>query len=316
MTVLLETKELLISVYKKFEKLARPAAKFLLALVVLARLSTYLDRFGAAGGQADLLGRASTSAAISAIAAFVPGSWFALLLVLLIGARLFFVSMEAALVAFIFLLVLYLMFVRIYPQYAYFAILVPLMFSFKLGYVLPIFAGLFIGPAAILSIGAGVMAYFMAGELPGMVQIQSAELFDLPGTLLAMYRYAMEAASANVGMILSIVVFALVVVVVYMVSKLQRDLVFYIAIAAGALVNMIGFIVGSIVLKADISIGGALFGSILAALLVAAAQFFRFSLDYQKAEKVQFEDDDYYYYVKAIPKIKVAKAKREIKTIQ
>ena len=28
-------------------------------------------------------------------------------------------------------------------------------------------------------------------------------------------------------------------------------------------------------------------------------------MDYTRTEKVQFEDDDYYYYVKAVPKIKV-----------
>ena len=38
-------------------------------------------------------------------------------------------------------------------------------------------------------------------------------------------------------------------------------------------------------------------------------------LDYTRVEKVQFEDDDYYYYVTAIPKIKLTKEEEEIKTI-
>ena len=35
-------------------------------------------------------------------------------------------------------------------------------------------------------------------------------------------------------------------------------------------------------------------------------QFFRMSLDYTGVRKLQFEDDEYYYYVKAVPKLKVA----------
>ena len=43
-------------------------------------------------------------------------------------------------------------------------------------------------------------------------------------------------------------------------------------------------------------------------------QFFLHSVDYTKAEKVQFEDDDYYYYVKAVPKIKVNLPKKKVRT--
>ena len=35
-------------------------------------------------------------------------------------------------------------------------------------------------------------------------------------------------------------------------------------------------------------------------------QFFFFSLDYSRTERLQFEDDEYYYYVKAIPKAMVS----------
>ena len=35
-------------------------------------------------------------------------------------------------------------------------------------------------------------------------------------------------------------------------------------------------------------------------------QFLFMNLDYARTERVQFEDDDYYYYVKAVPKKTVA----------
>ena len=33
--------------------------------------------------------------------------------------------------------------------------------------------------------------------------------------------------------------------------------------------------------------------------------FFAFAVDYTRTEYLQYEDDDYYYYVKAVPKIAV-----------
>ena len=39
-------------------------------------------------------------------------------------------------------------------------------------------------------------------------------------------------------------------------------------------------------------------------------------LDYGRIEKVQFEDDDYYYYVTAVPKIRLAEEEKEIKKIE
>ena len=40
-----------------------------------------------------------------------------------------------------------------------------------------------------------------------------------------------------------------------------------------------------------------------------------FAVDYTRTEYLQYEDDDYYYYVKAVPKALVATSERSIKKI-
>ena len=40
-----------------------------------------------------------------------------------------------------------------------------------------------------------------------------------------------------------------------------------------------------------------------------------FALDYKRTEYVQYEDDEYYYYVKAVPKINVAGEDVKVKQI-
>ena len=44
-------------------------------------------------------------------------------------------------------------------------------------------------------------------------------------------------------------------------------------------------------------------------------QFFRCIIDYTGVEYVEFEDDDYYYYVKAVPKASVTIPEKTVKRI-
>ena len=54
---------------------------------------------------------------------------------------------------------------------------------------------------------------------------------------------------------------------------------------------------------------------LISVLAVYVLDLFILAVDYQRTEYVQFEDDDYYYYVKAIPKIKVGASDVKVKHI-
>ena len=63
------------------------------------------------------------------------------------------------------------------------------------------------------------------------------------------------------------------------------------------------------------SYGSLIFGSIGAAVIGVILELFFFSVDYSRSENLQYEDDEYYYYVKAVPKASVATSERSIKKI-
>lgn len=315
MTTLLEIKALIMSLFRRFERIIVPVAKFILALIVLSKLGSFMGQFDV-NNKLAILDRGIIRMAMAGIVAFLPGSWFILMLLMTICAKLFFVSMEAAIMVFTLLIVMYLMFVRLFPKQAYLVILVPLLLSMKLAYVLPILVGLFIGPTTIIPVAVGVVTYFLATYLPGLLEIESVDLYDMPATLISMYKYTQDIALADKGMLLMVGVFVAVIIATYVVSRIEIDYIHYIAIGVGGIVNLFGFIIGNIILKAGVNIGGVFLGTVLAVIIVGIMQFFRFTLDYQKAERQQFEDDDYYYYVKAIPKIKIARSKVEVKTIE
>ncbi|PKM68856.1 MAG: hypothetical protein CVU95_01885 [Firmicutes bacterium HGW-Firmicutes-2] len=315
MTMLLEIKEIIMQNYKKFERIIVPLAKFIMALIVLSLLGRYLSGFDLEN-KFVLLDKFYIKVAMAAIVAFVPGTWFVLLIMVTLWARMFFISIEATFITFGVTVIIYLMFVRLFPKQAYLVILLPLLMHLKLAYVLPLFAGLFFGPVAIIPIGVGVIVYYLGMNLSGLLQMTSADLYDMPTTIIEMYKYTINIVTGNRAMLLTIVVFVAVIITTYYVGRLELDFAQYIAIGVGGLVNIFGFIMGNLVLDAGVQIVGVLVGSVIAVILVCIMQFFRFTLDYQKTERQQFEDEDFYYYVKAIPKIKISKSKREIKTIE
>ena len=56
-------------------------------------------------------------------------------------------------------------------------------------------------------------------------------------------------------------------------------------------------------------------GTAAAVVIGLLMQFFLFHLDYLRTERVQFEDDEYYYYVKAVPKVYVHSKEKKVKQI-
>ena len=53
-----------------------------------------------------------------------------------------------------------------------------------------------------------------------------------------------------------------------------------------------------------------------AVIIAEILEFFLFHVDYSRTENLQFEDDEYYYYVKAVPKMSIARKDVTIKTIK
>jgi hypothetical protein len=301
MTKILEVKELLVGYYKDYEKYINPVVKFVFILVSLLKLNSYL-------GYNNILGNFFVNVLIAAGATFIPGSWFIVILMGIVGFQLYTAGLiEATIIVILGMIVIYLLFVRLFPKMAYFVVLVPVLFSFHLGYVIPIIAGLFFGPTTIVAIGTGILVYKSVIYLPNLLSMTSESLYDMPDTLVSMYKFILDALMQDRDMILTIVVFSLVVIITYIVSQLEFDYIWYIAIGAGGLTTILGFIIGSVILSVNISVVNVIFGTIIAVIICSIIQFMRFSLDYMRKEQVQFE---------AIPKIRVTKAEKEIKKIK
>ena len=105
----------------------------------------------------------------------------------------------------------------------------------------------------------------------------------------------------NKEMYLVIVIFVITAIVVYLVRRMEVDNAWTLAIISGALIQIAGLFVGYIVLGVTGKTLWLIAGNIISLLIAFILQFLFMNLDYARTERVQFEDDDYYYYVKAVP---------------
>ena len=306
MTTLLVFREQLKKFYSKYELYITPLCKFLLALVSLLVINSRI-------GYMSTLKNAAVVLILALLCSFLPINLTIVIAAAVTLAHLYAFSVECAIVALAVFLLLFILYFRFSPKDTLAVLLTPICFVLKIPYVMPIAVGLIGTPASSVAVASGVIVYYM---LAGMNESASVlNTFDADG-MVDKFRYCIDTLMGNRAMMVAIVAFAATVLVVWFIRRLSIDHAWTIAMITGALLNILILLFGDLMYSTDISIIGLILGSIVSVLLVKVLQFFVFNVDYSRTEMVQFEDDEYYYYVKAVPKNTVATPEKRVKTIR
>lgn len=306
MTNLLVFREQLKKFYSKYELYITPLCKFLLALVSLLVINSRI-------GYMSTLKNAAVVLIHALLCSFLPINLTIVIAAAVTLAHLYAFSVECAIVALAVFLLLFILYFRFSPKDTLAVLLTPICFVLKIPYVMPIAVGLIGTPASSVAVASGVIVYYM---LAGMNESASVlNTFDADG-MVDKFRYCIDTLMGNRAMMVAIVAFAATVLVVWFIRRLSIDHAWTIAMITGALLNILILLFGDLMYSTDISIIGLILGSIVSVLLVKVLQFFVFNVDYSRTEMVQFEDDEYYYYVKAVPKNTVATPEKRVKTIR
>lgn len=305
MTVLLEMKERLKLIYSKGEPFLLPLVKFLLAFITFNTLNGRM-------GYMTQLNNVAVVLIVALTCSFLPVGAMVFFAAIFSLAHMYALSMEVALVGLCVYLVMYLLFFRFSPGDSLVVVLTPLMCVWKIPYVVPVVVGLLCGPVSAVSVGCGVVVYYLIEAVLG-----SASNINTMGDeeIVAKIRIVIEALVSDKAMLVVIVSFAVTILVVYLLRRMSIDYSWTIAMIAGVMINVAILLIGDLLYDINISVGGALLGSLLALVVAKIVEFFRFCVDYSRVEKVQFEDDEYYYYVKAVPKMAVSVSTKTVKKI-
>lgn len=294
MNELLEYKGKFMKIYHEFEAYFKVAAKFIFALLTLNSISSGLGYF-------EVLNLISIRLFIAVVCAFIPVPMVVFVMVAVILLHLFKLSVIFAALALVVFLMMYLLYLKFAPSQGMYMLAVVALAPFHLDVAIPLIAGMFFTPVAIIPISIGIFTVKFLSAISGAaVALGTSTEID---AIVASIQSVADKLMGDKEMVLYIIAFAAVTVLVYIVKKLPFDYSWYAAIAAGAILNIVMLVAGGSVLGVEISIGGVLIGTVAAALVSALLQFLECTVDYKHKEFLEFEDDDYYYYVKAIPKL-------------
>ncbi len=304
MTKLLVIREYLKHFYSKYEIYLRPVWKLLLAFITLMVVNGKL-------GYMNQIDNVAVVLMVSLLCSFLPVGCIALFAALFIILHLYALSMESALVMLMVFLVMFLLYFRFTPKNSIVLLLTPLAFVLKIPYIMPLAMGLVGTPVSVLSVACGAVVYFFLA----FINENATTINVLEDDITTRFRFFIDGLIDNKEMIVTIAAFAIVLIIVYLIRRMSVDYSWTIAMIAGTLVNIVMLLVGDLMYDTNVSIVGILVGSIVSVLLAKGLQFFVFSVDYSRTERVQFEDDEYYYYVKAVPKLSVATPTKTVKKI-
>ena len=303
MNGLFELKGKLQQVYAKYSKFIDKALQFILALVTFFMINSNV-------GFVSMLANPVIALGLAVICTFLPPVAIALFGAGLIVAHLYAVSLGVMAVTAIVFLLMFIFYVRFTPKMALVIILTALAFMCKVPYVLPVACGLLLTPISSVPVSFGVVAYYTVEYVK-----QFAANMKEEANLLGDISDCAKGIFQNKEMWVTVIAFIICVLVVYNVRRMAIAQAWKVAIVSGALVNIVFIIAGGIAFGVHPSYITVVVGSIVAIIVGLVLEIGFFAVDYSRSETLQYEDDEYYYYVKAVPKITLAAPEKTVKKI-
>lgn len=305
MSFLLEMRDNLRNFYSRYEVYLLPLLKFMLAFLVLFTININL-------GYMTKINSVTVVLVAALLCSFLPMNLMVVLSALFVLLHLYAISLECLVVGLALFLLMFLLYYRFAPRDTLVVLLLPMAFGLKTPVLVPIIVGLLCAPSSVVAVACGVIAYYVITYMKVNAAVISSLDVD---NIINRFRYVIDGLLADKEMRLFVISFCATTIIVYIIRRLSVDHAWTVAIFVGAISNVVILLLGDLTYGTGISIVATIIGSAVSVLLAKIVQFFAFNVDYTRTEYVQFEDDEYYYYVKAIPKNSVTKAKRTVKKI-
>ena len=306
MTFLLEGKEKLKILYGRYGTYISPILKFILALFIFSSINRQLGYLAALNNIFVVL-------ILALICSIIPLNGIAVFGGLLIIGHCFGLSLVAGIVAVILFVVIEILYLRFVQGDSLALVLMPVASSLGIPCAVPIGFGLMRGPMSAISVSCGVaVCYFLDVVKANAAALQNSD----SGAVMENFQVLLNGFVNNREMLMVMIASITVTLVVSVVRRLSVDYSWHIAIVLGAVTYVIIMIAGGMFVEIDSNIPVLIVGAVISCVISLILEFFVYHVDYSRTEYLQYEDDEYYYYVKAVPKISITNPQREVKTIR
>ena len=291
--------------YSRNSKIYDKALRFILAVTAFMLINQNV-------GFMKIAASPVASVALAVICMFLPLMVTVVAATALILQHMYTVSLGILAVTAVLFLIMYIFYLRLAPGMALVVLLTPLAFFLHIPYVIPVACGLAAAPGSMVAVICGTLVYYM------MEYVKKAAA-NMDGTgvkgILTQGTEYLVKVFQNKEMWVMLTAFIICFFIVYTIHRASADHAWKIAIVVGIIANLVVVVGGDIALGVHTSYGMLIGGSVASLVIGLILEIFYFSVDYARSEKLQFEDDEYYYYVKAVPKLSVAKPEKTVKRI-
>lgn len=296
MIEMLVFKEKMKLFYSRFEMFVTPVIRFVLSVVTFFLINKNV-------GFMIKLNNPTILIILALACSVMPYGVTVILAGGLILAHISTVSIELALILLVCLLIVAVLYYGFQPGDSYLLLITPIFYILKIPYAVPLLVGLSKTPIAAVPVGCGTFLYYIL-----LYVKQNAGVLTNDASLDITQKYVqiMKSMMGNKLMMLMIVSCVVGVFVVYLIRRLSIDYAWIIAIVVGAIAQLTVIFIGDYIFDVSAPMAQLLLGTLGSMLIAGIYNFLIFSVDYSRTEYIQFEDDDYYYYVKAVPKITIS----------
>lgn len=293
---LLVFKERLKEFYGRHGAHVRPLAKFILSMSVFTILNQNIGFMAELKNPVIVVG-------LSLICAVLPYGIISLAAAAFALVHINSVSVEIAILTAAFIIIIMLLYYGFQPGDSVLLMLTPALFFLKIPYAVPLIAGLSCGLISVIPVSCGVCIYYIflyvkenAGVLTGDASVDIA----------AKYGQIIKNIMSNKAMFIMLLAFAIGILAVLVIRNTSVDYAWTISIIVSTIAQLAVIFTGDFLFNITVPMIPLVVGMIVSVAIAMIYQFFVLALDYSRTEYLQYEDDDYYYYVKAVPKITVS----------
>lgn len=305
MTTILELKEKLIRFYGKNEIFITPIIKFFVAFAAFFTINQNI-------GYMKSISRTPIALILALLCSVLPVNCTIVLASLVILADLYALSLEVCIVGLLLFAVIYILYFRFAPKHGYDVVLTPICFKLHIPYIMPLEMGLLREVYSVFGLICGTLVFFFLDGVRENATALSAAA-DAEEKTVSKIVITLNQLVGNKEMYLVLGVMLAATIIVFIIRKMSIDNAWRIAIVCGVLIETIGLIAGYMLLGITGKVAEVLIGNAVSLIAALVIQFLFFNLDYSRTERLQFEDDEYYYYVKAVPKAFISGTDKKIK---
>ena len=298
-------KEQLQKLYAKYSFYILRVMQFALGVCVFGSINSNIGFIEAVSSKLCTVG-------FALVFAFLPLNSMVLAAAVLILAQLFTFSLPVGVISLAIFLVMYIFYIRFTPKKAWLIAVTVIGLTFKIPFVVPVAFGLLGTSSLMVPAILGTMVYYMLHSVKVSASaLQSGGEQALMDGIMVFTKQVL----VHKEMWMMAVMMAIVVLLVYGIRTRAINHAWKTATVVGVITAALLNIIGGIVLDISFPTGMIVVDVLVAVLTGLLLELFFFSVDYSRAENLQFEDDEYYYYVKAIPKVGVTVPNKQVKHI-